>query len=172
VDAYLEQASAAVEAAVGGLTVEQVGRTIPGKWSVAEILEHLTLGLTINAQALERAVISGDPRAHPPRLAQRLARLVVVDLGYFPPAVAPGNVTPRGTLTPENCRQEVAAALVSADAALTRAADCFGERTPLLKHPFFAGLTVPQWRKFHWRHVVHHMRQVRARTSSGLPFNP
>ena len=36
----------------------------------------------------------------------------------------------------------------------------FGDRTPLLNHPYFAGMSVRQWRKFHWRHTVHHMKQV------------
>ena len=38
----------------------------------------------------------------------------------------------------------------------------FGDSVPVSNHPFFAGLTVRQWRKFHWRHAQHHMKQVRA----------
>ena len=57
-------------------------------------------------------------------------------------------------------------ALVRLDAVLDRAAERFGEGTPLLKHRYFAALTVRQWRRFHRRHTLHHLRQVRARASA------
>jgi hypothetical protein len=167
VDANLKIATSAIEAATGRLTVEQIGRRIPGKWSVAEILEHVTLGAMLTVEALEKALASGDTKARRPTLFQRLARVLVLDLGYFPRADAPANVTPRGSFAPEQSRGAALAAMAAVDSALARAADRFGEGTPLLKHPYFAALTVPQWRKFFWRHTVHHMRQVRRRTREG-----
>ncbi len=160
---HLQRARSAIEGATAHLTVELIGRAFPGKWSVAEILEHLTLTFTTNADALAKALASGEPRAARPTLLQFLGRVLVIDLGVFPRANAPAAVTPRGSIPPERAREAIAAALVRVDAALELAAARFGERTPLLRHAYFAGLTVRQWRRFHWRHTRHHMRQVRAR---------
>jgi hypothetical protein len=48
------------------------------------------------------------------------------------------------------------------DTALTDTEARFGASALVANHPYFAGLTVAQWRKFHWRHTCHHMRQIRA----------
>jgi len=164
-DNYLENAKASIEAAAGHLSVERIARQIPGKWSIAEILEHLTLTFNLNASTLERAISSGETKAGRAALVKTLSRIVVVELGYFPRARAPEAVVPRGSIPPERSLEAVAEALAAVDAALARAAERFGEGTPLLKHAFFGGMTVPQWRMFHFRHTAHHMRQVRRRTA-------
>jgi hypothetical protein len=163
-DVYLKRAHDEIVAATGHLSVEQIARAIPGKWSIALILEHLTLTFRLNAGVLETALASGETRARRPTLYQWASRVLVIDIGYFPPATAPVPVTPSGSIPPEQLRAAIAEALAALDDALARAAARFGERTPLLRHAFFAALTVPQWRKFHWRHARHHMRQVRRRS--------
>jgi len=163
-DVYLKRAQEEIAAATAQLTVEQIAREIPGKWSIALILEHLTLTFRLNVGALEKALAAGETMARRPTLYQWLSRVLVIDVGYFPRARAPELVTPSGSIPPEQTRAAIAEALTALDAALARAAGRFGARTPLLKHAFFAAMTVPQWRKFHWRHVRHHMRQVRARS--------
>ena len=160
-NAHLQRALDEVEAATGRLSVEEIARPVPGRWSVAEILEHLTLAFTVNVRALEKALASGDPKAGRPTPSQWLSRVLVVDIGYFPRARAPENVTPHGSIPPETSRSAIRDALATLDATLERAAARFGERQPLLKHAFFGGMTVPQWRVFHFRHARHHMRQVR-----------
>ena len=163
-DAHLQRALDEIAAATDHLTPGQLARSAGGSWSPAQILEHLTLTFTLNTNALEKALAAGETKARRPTLRQRLLRAVVLDLGCFPPARAPEAVTPSGALPPERCRDEVRTTLAALDAALARAAARFGERTPLLRHAFFAAMTVRQWRRFHWRHVRHHMRQVRQRT--------
>jgi hypothetical protein len=161
---FIQRAQAEIQAATGHLTVAETAREVPGKWSVAEILEHLTLAFEWNAGALEKALASGDRRAGRVTLRRWLGRVLVIDIGYFPRARAPESTTPRGSVPPERSREAILEALAALDSLLARAADRFGERTPLLKHPYFGGLTVGQWQRFHWRHTVHHMRQVRARS--------
>ncbi len=165
-DVYLKRAHDEIAAATAHLTVERIARQVPGKWSIALILEHLTLTFRLNASVLETALASGETRARRPTLYQWASRVLVIDVGYFPPARAPELVTPSGSIPPEQVRAAIAAALETLDATLDRAAERFGECTPLLKHAFFAALTVPQWRKFHWRHARHHMRQVRERSAA------
>jgi hypothetical protein len=163
VDVFLTRARTAVSTATGALTAEQIARPVEGRWSIGEILEHLTLSFQANAGALERAVASGATRAKPPTVVQRLSRLVVIGPGYFPRAQAPEAVRPRGTVEVERSREAIDEALVRLDAALVSAAERFGDNVPLLRHQYFGALTVRQWCRFHWRHTLHHLRQVRAR---------
>jgi len=163
-EGYLAKAADEIAATTDHLTVEQLARSVGGKWSPALILEHLTLTFRVNVSALEKALAAGETKARRPTLRQALGRILVLDAGYFPPARAPEAVVPAGAIPPERCREEIRAALAALDAVLARAAARFGERTPLLRHAFFAAMTVAQWRKFHWRHTCHHMRQVRQRS--------
>lgn len=162
-DAYLRQALDAIDTTVGPLDVRTIARRIEGRWSVAEILEHLTLAFTWNTGMIEKALASGEVRGRAPKIAQRLGRMLVVDLGYFPRVQAPERTRPHGSIPPERSLAAIRDALTALDAALARASARFGDAALVANHPYFEGLTVPQWRKFHWRHAVHHMRQVRAR---------
>jgi len=38
----------------------------------------------------------------------------------------------------------------------------FGLAVKLADHPVLGPLTVTEWRKFHYRHAHHHVKQVRA----------
>jgi hypothetical protein len=53
--------------------------------------------------------------------------------------------------------------LADLDVVLAEAAARFGEDAPLFDHPYFAGMSAAQWRRFHWRHTLHHVRQIRQR---------
>ena len=164
-DAYLHAALEEIERTVGPLDVATIARPVAGRWSIAEILEHLALAFTGNANTLEKALASGEARGRPPTLAQWLGRLLVIDVGYFPRAGAPERTRPRGGIPPERSLAAVRDAVTVLDATLSRASVRFGDTARVANHPYFHGLTVPQWRKFHWRHTVHHMSQVRARAA-------
>lgn len=165
-DDYLRRADEAITAATDRLSVEQIARTVPGKWSTAEILEHLTLTFALNIRSLEKALAAGDTKSARPTVFQWLSRIVVINIGWFPPSRAPELVTPHGSIEPGRSRAAIHEALATLDLTLARAAERFGLTAPLLRHAFFAGLSVPQWRKFHWRHTCHHMRQVRKRRAA------
>lgn len=158
---HLQRAIDAINSTTGSLTVESLSRCAPGKWSIAEILEHLTLVYTRNAAGFSKVVETGEPRASRPALKQRVGRTLVVDLAYFPRVPAPEASMPCGSMPAERVRELALAALAALDLAVARADARFGDRTPLLNHPYFAGMSVRQWRKFHWRHTVHHMKQAR-----------
>jgi len=70
-------------------------------------------------------------------------------------------------IAPDRVREALRESIVALDGALARGAARFGERTPLFDHPYVAGLTADQWRRFHWRHAVHHAKQIVARTRRG-----
>jgi hypothetical protein len=164
VNAYLARALDEIERTAGPLDAATIARSVDGRWSACDILEHLTLAFRVNAAAFEKALASGTLKARPPRLPQRLARVLVVDVGYFPRREAPESTRPCGSVTPEGSVAALRDALVALDGVMARLAGRFGTRTLVSNHPFFAGLTIRQWSKFHWRHTVHHMRQIRERT--------
>ena len=160
---YLQAALDAVEAATRSVPADVLARPVPGRWCAAEILEHLTLAFTGNAAAFEKALASGTLKARPANLRQRLGRLVVIDFGYFPRVESPDATKPRGTIAADGSVAALREALTKLDETMDRIAARFGEDVPAANHPYFAGLSVRQWRKFHWRHTVHHMRQLRDR---------
>ena len=161
---YLQSARDAIDGAVGRLSAEVISRKSDGRWSIAEILEHLTLAYTGNAAALKKALESGELRARKPLLRQTLGRILVVDIGYFPRVEAPSGTRPSGTIAPERALPAARDALEELDRALALVGQRFGETLPVANHPYFAGLSVQQWRKFHWQHTRHHMKQVESRS--------
>jgi hypothetical protein len=165
-DAYLRSALDAIDEAAGRLPLEVIARKPGAQWSIGEILEHLTLAFANSAAALEKALASGELRARKPLLKQLLGRVLVVDCGYFPKVTAPETSRPTGRVPPESAMTAIRAALDTLDVTLTRVEQTFGGDVSVSNHPYFAGMSVRQWRKFHWRHTVHHMRQVRARGGS------
>jgi hypothetical protein len=158
----LEKASEAIDVATRDLTTEQLADLPPGRWSNAQILEHLALAFRLNAAGLERVCDSGRPRFNRPSLSQLAAQWLVLHAGYFPRVKSPEPIAPTGSIAPHEVRQATHDALVALDAAAARAARQFGEGPRLVRHPYLGGLTTEQWLKFHWRHTVHHMRQIRA----------
>jgi len=162
-DKGFARALAAIDEAAGALDVAAIARPVSGRWSIAEILEHLTLAFKANAVALEKPLVSGELRARKPDLKQRFFRTLVIRFGYFPRVEAPEVTRPSGTIPPERSLAALRDALTTLDAMLTRVAARFGEDVPVTNHPYFAGLTVRQWRAFHCRHTLHHMQQVRER---------
>jgi hypothetical protein len=166
-DTFLRRALDDLESAAGHLTADAIGRSAGDRWSIAGILEHLTLAFTLNRTVLEKALASGEVRARAPRLRQRLVAVLVVEFGYFPRVEAPEGTRPAGRIPPDRSVAAVREALIALDATCSRLAERVGEHTRVANHPYFAGLTVRQWRKFHWQHTRHHMRQVRARAGAG-----
>lgn len=163
--AYLQSAHDAIAREAGSLSADAIARPVAGHWSIAEILEHLTLAFSKSAQTLEKALASGELRARTPGLRHTFGRILVVDIGYFPRAEAPQATRPCGSIPPERSVVALLDTLRTLDDVLVRVSARFGDALPVANHPYFSGMTVPQWRKFHWRHTIHHMRQVRALAS-------
>ena len=171
-DSYLKAAWTEIDGATRGLRPEQLARAAhPGRWTIAQILEHLMLAFTGNTNAFEKALASGELRARPPKLTQRVGRLLVVDLGYFPKAKAPEMTIPSGRVPPDQIVEAVRSALETLDRTVDRVAERFGTEALVANHPYFGGMTVAQWRKFHWRHAVHHSRQIRRLSSPNSQLN-
>jgi hypothetical protein len=135
-----------------------------GKWSAAEILEHLNLTYTGTIKNLERC-LRGQSQASADRSKMRWARVVVTRLGFFPPGrTAPEGVRPRGMAAPQ-VRSEIMSNLSRMDALISQCEAHFPEGKPIADHPILGPLTANEWRGFHLAHGKHHARQIRTRRS-------
>jgi hypothetical protein len=159
-DLYLHHLQDAIATAIRGMTPEELSRHPTGKWSVAEVLEHLYLTYTGTVKGFQRCVEAGRPMAMSPTLRQRLRTAVVVGAGYFPSGrKAPPQATPRGTPA-ELVLADIAPKIIAMDELITQCEARFGKQTKLLDHPILGPLTAHQWRKLHWVHGKHHMKQI------------
>jgi len=150
-------------AGLAGFSPSEADAAFGDKWSVARIVEHLDLTYTKNAAGLARRLGKGPAAARSRSLRQRIAQTIVVNLGYFPSGrEAPAAVVPEGRPFAD-VMATLDHHLVDLDARLSEAEKVFGTRQSVLDHPVLGPMTVDQWRKFHWVHTRHHMRQIDTR---------
>ncbi len=139
------------------------------RWSVAEIIEHLTLTYSGTAKGFERCVETGAPLASAATAKQRLQQFLVISLGYFPVGrKAPKQVVPTGRLQFGAVLASVRRDLARLDDAAAQARLLLG-RGKMLDHPILGALTVDQWLKFHRVHTRHHAVQIKQRRRPERP---
>src|SRR6266403_3882663 len=139
-DSCLERLLNAITSATRGMTVEELTRHPEGKWSSAEILEHLYLTYTGTIKGFERCLEAGKPLARVPTWNDRFRTFVVVGIGHVPEGrTAPKNATPRG-LPPEQVLAEVVEKIGVMGAVIAQAEEKYGKHTRLLDHPILGPL--------------------------------
>jgi DinB superfamily len=165
-DSYLESLRQAVTSATSGMTIEDLSRRPEGKWSAAEVLEHLYLTYTGTQKAFERCLKAGKPLGGVPSFKQRMSTAAVTEFGYFPTGrKSPDQVFPRGQ-SAEKIVAEIGPQIVAMDKAIAQCEERYGSRVKVLDHPVLGPLTARQWRKFHLAHGRHHVKQILERKSS------
>jgi DinB superfamily len=165
-DSYLERLRHAVASATNGISSEDLTRRPAGKWSVAEVLEHLYLSYTQTEKAFGRCLKAGKPLAGIPTLKQRVATAAVTEFGYFPTGrKSPDQVLPRG-MSAEKVVTEIGPQITAMEKVIAQCEEHFGSRSKILDHPVLGPLTARQWRKFHLAHGRHHVKQILARRTS------
>jgi hypothetical protein len=162
-DSNLERLQLAIASSTRGMTGDELTRHAEGKWCVAEILEHLYLTYTGTQKAFERCLKAGKPLTSAPTFKQRVAVVLVTELGYFPGGrKSPDPVCPRG-MPAEKVLADIGPQIVAMDELITQCEQRYGSRIKILDHPILGPLTARQWRKFHWAHGRHHVKQIRER---------
>ena len=137
-----------------------------GKWSPAQIVEHLALGLEWSAEKFKsrRGHAPMSRRARTP--AENVARLFIMGLRWFPP----GRKAPeRSVPAPGIARQAAEAHFLAGLAAWERLEQELlpgRSRDLFVKHPRLGDLTLEEWMKFHLVHGRHHARQIRRRLAT------
>jgi hypothetical protein len=164
-ESYLDQLQRAIAAVTRGVTPTDLARHREGQWSAAEILEHLYLTYTSTVKGFERCLKTGRPQVSPPTAKQRLAAVLVVGAGLMPGRrEAPPYTRPRGTPA-EKVVAEIGVQIAAMDRIIAHCEARYGKRVKLLNHFVLGPLTGSEWRKFHWVHGRHHIKQIwRLRT--------
>ena len=96
----------------------------------------------------------------------------MVTAGHMPGGrKAPAHASPKG-MPAEKVVAEIGPKVAAMDAVIAECEIRYGRGVRLLDHPVLGPLTGAQWRKFHWVHGRHHVKQIlrirEGRNSSGL----
>lgn len=162
--AYLDRARAELRRAVEGVPGALRDRPpAPGRWSVAQVLEHLSLVEGLLAQRIAAVVAEADLRGIP-----RESATSSVVATYDPTRVldrsrraqAPDRAVPRGGLGADAAW----AALEAAGARLREAiasADGLALGTVIFSHPIFGDMHLYHWIVATGGHEMRHAAQVR-----------
>ena len=160
-DSYLRRLQQAIASSTSGMTAEDLTRHPEGKWSCVQVLEHLYITYTGSAKGFERCLHEGKPLARSPTLNDRMKTFVVTGLMHLPDGrKAPERTHPRG-LPADEVLRKIGPQIKTMDELITQCEALFGKRTRVLDHPILGPLTARQWRKFHWVHGCHHIKQIR-----------
>ena len=137
-------------------------RTVPGKWSIAQIVCHLAIGIDYAAATLEKRAERKDlKRRASPR--QTLLRHVYLGLGR----VKSGRDAPAGTVPEE--RPDPEAAVAQFRMGLARLEQMLAawprerQLAVFANNPALGDLNLPEWVRFHFVHCRHHAQQIQAR---------
>lgn len=157
-DSYLQQTFDAIQGATAGITTEELAWHPEGKWSAAEILEHLTLTYSGTVKGMQRVLAADGNGTQRPTLKSRMFALVVTGIGYMPE----GRKAPKGTVPSGTQANPVEAILRNLDEmdVVLRDVERKKGASARVVHPVLGPLTVRQWRKFHLVHTRHHMKQI------------
>lgn len=163
----VERTLRVVEDAVAAKSEADLSAKPQGKWSAAEIIEHLAASYHSTAKGMERVIAHGPPGERP-TLKQRLATFVVVTMGRLPE----GRQAPEFTI-PKGIGFQQAMTLLRdgvelMDSAITRCEEQFGKSTKIANHPILGPMTAQQWRKFHFVHAQHHAKQIQQRSATQM----
>lgn len=165
---YLQRVQDAITEVTRGMDAAQMAQHPEGKWSATEILEHLDRTYRTTVPHLQKCLDAGKPTAGRATVGQRIAAKVVVGLGYMPAGrKAPEHAVPKGA-PPDEILRNLPIHIADMDRVLAECEHRFGADCKLASHFALGPLTAQQWRKFHWVHTRHHIRQIeRLKTAAG-----
>jgi|SRR5450631_1286818 len=93
-------------------------------------------------------------------MKQRIVNILVTDFGYFPTGrKSPEGAKPKG-MSAETVLGEINGRIAQLDEVIQKCEGKFGKHTFVGDHPVLGPITMQQWRKFHWAHGRHHIRQI------------
>lgn len=163
-DAWLKQAREEIEDATAGICGEEWLRAPEGKWNCSHILEHLSMTFSGTARMLEKRLAAANPDPVPsPTLKQRIIHLLIFTRGEIPEGrTAPMGVRPKG-IDGEEALRRILQYLGAMEEQIDAAEKRWGSSAYIALHPILGPLKADQWRRFHFIHTRHHMRQIKER---------
>jgi hypothetical protein len=134
-----------------------------GRWTPAQIVEHLALGLNLSAETFLARRNHAPMKRRRRSPAEQVARLFIMGLRWFPPGrKAPERTTPAPHVTRAVAEPHFLAGIELWD-QVDRALLPERRNNLFVKHPRLGDLTVEEWLRFHETHARHHARQIRER---------
>jgi hypothetical protein len=163
-DAWLDRLRKEITEITADLNDSDWTRAPTGRWSSAEIVEHLGRSYGTTAKMLELKMgVGGPPQIRAAKIREFLLKVLIVDLQIFPSgAKAPDMVIPKGEPGPVALKQALSN-LERMDSAIAAAEERWGRRNPIAMHLVIGPLSAEEWRKFHYIHGHHHVLQMRKR---------
>jgi hypothetical protein len=166
-DSYIAKAKDLIEQATTNVSEVELTGAPEGKWSPAQVLEHLAKAFGGSAKAFELQLEGELQPLRACTMKERVGIFLICTLGYFPE----GRKAPEKTLPSENPEgfatlRRTLENLDRAGRALDALEKKWGTGVKVFTHPVLGPLTVPQWRKFHFVHTRHHMKQVVERAAA------
>ena len=138
-------------------------RAPAGKWTPAQIVEHLALGLTLSAETFQSRKNHGPMKRRPRTPAEKIATLLILGFRWFPPGrKSPERTTPSPNIDRGTAEAHFLAGIEAWD-QVDRALLPERRTNLFVKHPRMGDLTVEEWMRFHLIHARHHARQIRER---------
>jgi hypothetical protein len=162
-DPSLQRALEAIEAAACTLSGDDWQRARGGQWNCAQIFEHLGKAYGSTAYILDKCVADGAPKGKAPSWRQWFFAGILINAGYFPTGIKAPEVTRPTDVASADALAYARETLSALDAAAVRCEARFGAGVRVANHPILGGFTIRQWRRFHWLHTRHHMRQIAQR---------
>lgn len=142
-------------------------RAPAGKWTPAQIVEHLAISMNSSAEKFEHRRAYAPMRARPRSALELLAKAAILGIQWYPQ----GFRAPEPTRPAEGVARDAAEAhfqnglarweRLERELLPARRADLF------VKHPRLGDLTLEEWMRFHVVHARHHARQIRDRIAPG-----
>lgn len=158
-DSDLEALLKTLQTATEGMSEEELQWHLAGKWSAAEVLEHLYLTYTGTIKGFERLLAAERPLATRASIKHRVQGLFVFTFNYLPAGrKAPLQTVPKG-LAADTIRAEIPGKIAAMNQIIEECEQRFGSRK-VLDHPMLGPLTGKQWRRFHLIHGRHHAKQI------------
>lgn len=142
-------------------------RALRGKsdaWSTQEVIEHLLLTYRNTSALFDRYLARNAPSERPITRKHRALQFLVIRCGGFPRGgSAPEAVRPGKSGMPAMTGDELCACmraeLEKLDAKIEECSKAFA-KTSFAPHFIFGPLTADQWRRFHFVHGRHHLKQL------------
>ena len=135
-----------------------------GRWCAQQVIEHLILTYKLTDETVTKHLKSGQAAKKGRSPALSLLRLQTIGFGRMPRGVPAIHAVRPKEFTPMDgraLRERFLAAAEEMDGILSKARQKFGIQA-CGEHPFYGGLRVDEWRRYHAVHARHHMRQLEA----------
>jgi len=133
-----------------------------GRWSIAQIVQHLAIGMDAIVQRLEERKERTDLRRRADA-RQQLLRHLLLGVGRLPPgrkapaATEPGE-KPDPKLAMAQYRMAVARLAMLADSVPPEQ-----QARVFVRHPVIGDLNLPEWVRFFYIHNRHHAHDIQVR---------